>query len=59
MRRGVKYGSWFLRVRNSAGTVVLTKSSSATLEKLADKITGLTAESYYDRKTFKPATVTP
>lgn len=52
-RFGSKYESWYLRVRNSSGTEIFSKSSSPTLLKSADKITGLAVGSFYDRKTFK------
>jgi len=58
-RSGVKFWSWFLRLRDSAGNVVKVKSSSPTLEKNADKVSGLKVETYYDKKTFKETTASP
>jgi hypothetical protein len=58
-RSGVRYWSWFLRVRDNAGTVVKVKSSSAILEKSADKLSGLKVDGYYDKKTFKETPAVP
>lgn len=52
-RSGVKYWCWFVRIRDNAGGLVKVKSSSPALEKLADKIAGLTVDGYYDKKTLK------
>lgn len=52
-RSGIKFGVWFLRVRSSAGDTVMFKTSSTTLQKLADKVTGLKEGSTYSRKTLE------
>jgi hypothetical protein len=58
-RSGVKYWGWFLRIRDNGGNLVKVKSSSATLEKNADKMSGLKVDTYYDKKTLKETTANP
>lgn len=52
-RSGTKFGAWFLRVRSSTGDLVLVKTNSTTLQKIADKVTGLRQGATYNRKTLK------
>ena len=50
---GWKYGSWVIQVTDSKGDVVLTKSTSASLEKQADLIKSLKLNQSYNRQ-WKP-----
>jgi hypothetical protein len=57
-RSGIKFGMWFLRVRSSAGDTVMVKTSSTTLQKLADKVTGLKEGATYSKKTLEESKTT-
>jgi len=52
---GYEYEGWLLRVRTNEGALVLVKSSVPSILNLADKVTGLKVNGYYERSTFKPA----
>ena len=52
-RFGYEYEGWLLRVRASDGALVLVKSSIPSVLKMADKVTGLKVNGYYERNTFK------
>jgi hypothetical protein len=55
-RFGHKYEGWVLRVRDSAGQVVLAKASAPSLLKGVEKAASLTKDRSYDRTTFKEKT---
>lgn len=57
-RSGIKFGVWFLRVRNSAGDTVMVKTSSPVLQKIADKAIGLKEGKTYTRKTLEESKTT-
>lgn len=55
---GYKYDGWALQVTDSSGVVVLTKSTSPTLEKMAESIKSLQVDQCYDRR-WKPVANAP
>jgi hypothetical protein len=52
-RFGHKYVGWVLRLKDSSGNVVVTKSTSPTLAKAMEQATDLAKDKTYDRTTFK------
>lgn len=57
-RLGYRYVGWLLRVRDSAGELVLNRSGVPELSKKAEKVSGLAKDKIYDRTTFKEKTTT-
>ncbi len=51
-RFGYRYEGWLLRVRDSAGNLVVEKATSPSLVKNADKISGVAVGSDFDRNTI-------
>jgi hypothetical protein len=52
-RFGHRYEGWVVRLKDSTGQIVLSKSTSPTLLKAVEKATNLTKDKSYDRTTFK------
>lgn len=50
---GYKYDGWVIQVTDPANVVVFTKSTSATLEKMAETIQSFKEGRFYDRR-WKP-----
>lgn len=55
---GYMYDGWVLQIKDEAGNVVFTKSTSPTLEKMVEVISTLKADQVYDKR-WNPVDRTP